>query len=209
MRIFLTVFFINSILTIIFSLILLNLIEQALEFLFGSIVLAIISPLEAISNILNTASSFGIAENRIIFAKNIPVEDHLNRISKAGLFLDTLPYNAHTTASEALRMGVPVLTLIGNAFASRVAASLLNSVNMPELITTSQDQYESLAIELALNSEKLDGIKKKLIKNVETSPLFDSETFTNNLELAFEEMYRRNKSQLKPDHIVVRDLMDT
>ena len=106
-------------------------------------------------------------------------------------------------------MGVPVLTLIGNAFASRVAASLLNSVNMPELITTSQDQYESLAIELALNSEKLDGIKKKLIKNVETSSLFDSETFTNNLELAFEEMYRRNKSQLKPDHIVVRDLIDT
>ena len=163
---------------------------------------------DVISNILNTASSFGIAENRIIFAKNIPVEDHLNRISKAGLFLDTLPYNAHTTASEALRMGVPVLTLIGNAFASRVAASLLNSVNMPELITTSQAQYESLAIELALNSEKLDGIKKKLIKNVETSPLFDSETFTNNLELAFEEMYRRNKSQLKPEDFFVKDLMN-
>ena len=163
---------------------------------------------DVISNILNTASSFGIAENRIIFAKNIPVEDHLNRISKADLFLDTLPYNAHTTASDALRMGVPVLTLIGNAFASRVAASLLNSVNMPELITTSQDQYESLAIELALNSEKLDGIKKKLIKNVETSPLFDSETFTNNLELAFEEMYRRNKSQLKPEDFFVKDLMN-
>ena len=80
---------------------------------------------------------------------------------------------------------------------------------MPELITTSQDQYESLAIELALNSEKLDGIKKKLIKNVETSPLFDSETFTNNLELAFEEMHHRSQSGLKPDHIVVHDLMDT
>lgn len=162
---------------------------------------------DVISNILNTASRFGISENRIIFANNVPVEDHLNRISQADLFLDTLPYNAHTTSSDALRMGVPVLTLIGNSFASRVAASLLNSVNMPELITTSQDAYESLAIELALNSEKLDGIKKKLIGNLPTSALFNSRAFTKYLELAFEEMYRRHRSKLKPEDFFVKDLM--
>ena len=79
---------------------------------------------------------------------------------------------------------------------------------MPELITSSQDQYESLAIKLALNPEKLDGIKKKLIKNIETSPLFDCRMFTKNLELAFEEMYKRNQLQLKPEHIFLKDLID-
>ena len=163
---------------------------------------------DVISNILNTASRFGISENRIIFANNVPVEDHLNRISQADLFLDTLPYNAHTTSSDALRMGVPVLTLIGNSFASRVAASLLNSVNMPELITTSQDAYESLAIELALNSEKLDGIKKKLIGNLPTSALFNSRAFAKYLELAFESMHQKSQLEIRHEHIFVKDLLE-
>jgi predicted O-linked N-acetylglucosamine transferase (SPINDLY family) len=159
-----------------------------------------------ISNISETASQFGVDRNRIIFAKHLPVEEHLNRIGKAGLFLDTLPYNAHTTASDALRMGVPVLTLIGKSFASRVAASLLNAVNMPELITNTQQQYESMAIELASNSEKLDKIKRKLNENLPSSALFDCRTFTKNLELAYGEMYQKSQSGLKPNNIVVRDL---
>ena len=159
-----------------------------------------------ISNISETASRFGVDNNRIIFASHAPVEEHLNRISKADLFLDTLPYNAHTTASDALRMGIPVITLIGNSFASRVAASLLNAVNMPELITSTREQYESLAIELALNSEKLGSIKNKLAQNLPSSALFDCQTFTNNLELAYDKMYQKSLSGINPDHIVVRDL---
>ena len=159
-----------------------------------------------ISNISETASRFGVDNNRIIFASHAPVEEHLNRISKADLFLDTLPYNAHTTASDALRMGIPVITLIGNSFASRVAASLLNAVNMPELITSTREQYESLAIELALNSEKLGSIKNKLAQNLPSSALFDCQTFTNNLELAYDKMHQTSLSGINPDHIVVRDL---
>jgi len=162
-----------------------------------------------ISNILKIASSSGIDTNRLIFAKHVPVKDHLNRIGKADLFLDTLPYNAHTTASEALRMGVPVITLIGKSFASRVAASLLNAVEMPELITKTEDQYESLAIELALDSEKLANIKNNLIHNLPKTALLNCQTFTNNLELAFDKMHQRSLSGLEPDHIVVRDLIDT
>ena len=158
---------------------------------------------------LQTASKFGIDKDRIIYAKNLPVKDHLNRISKADLFLDTLPYNAHTTASDSLRMGVPVLTLIGNSFSSRVAASILNALNMPELITNTREQYESLATDLAQDDEKLESIKSKLVKNLPNSALFNSQTFANNLELAFEKMHQRSKSGLKPDHIIVRDLKDT
>jgi predicted O-linked N-acetylglucosamine transferase (SPINDLY family) len=159
-----------------------------------------------ISNISETASRFGVDNNRIIFASHAPVEEHLNRIGKADLFLDTLPYNAHTTASDALRMGIPVITLIGYSFASRVAASLLNAVNMPELITSTREQYESLAIELALNSEKLDSTKNKLAQNLPSSALFDCQTFTNNLELAYDKMHQKSLSGINPDHIVVRDL---
>jgi len=164
---------------------------------------------DAIENISKTASKFGIDKDRIIYAKNLPVKDHLNRISKADLFLDTLPYNAHTTASDSLRMGVPVLTLIGNSFSSRVAASILNALNMPELITNTREQYESLATDLAQDDEKLESIKSKLVKNLPNSALFNSQTFANNLELAFEKMHQRSKSGLKPDHIIVRDLKDT
>ena len=133
----------------------------------------------------------------------MPVEDHLNRIKQADLFIDTLPYNAHTTTSDALRMGVPVITCIGNSFASRVAASLLNAVNLPELITTTQEQYESLAIELATKPEKLKIIKDKLVNNLPTAPLYDTPLFTRHLESAFRTMYDRYQQGLDPDNIYV------
>ena len=131
------------------------------------------------------------------------MEDHLNRIRLADLFIDTLPYNAHTTTSDALRMGLPVLTLIGHSFVSRVAASLLNAVNLPELITTSQEQYESLAIELATHPEKLKTIKDKLVNNLPTAPLYNTPLFTKHLESAYMAMYDRYQNGLDPEHIYV------
>nr|AAR38498.1 TPR repeat protein [uncultured marine bacterium 583] len=154
-------------------------------------------------NLKKEAIKFGINEDRLVFAKYMPVEDHLNRIKQADLFIDTLPYNAHTTASDALRMGIPVLTCIGSSFASRVAASLLNAVNLPELITTTQEQYESFAIELATKPEKLKIIKDKLVDNLPTAPLHDTLLFTRHLESAYLTMYEKYQQGLDPDHIYV------
>jgi len=156
-----------------------------------------------VKNLKKEAMKFGINEDRLVFATHMPVEDHLNRIQLADLFIDTLPYNAHTTASDALRMGLPVLTCIGSSFASRVAASLLNAVNLPELITTTQEQYESLAIELATKPEKLEIIKDKLAKNLPTAPLYDTPLFTRHLESAYLTMYDRYQQGLEPGHIYV------
>ena len=100
-------------------------------------------------------------------------------------------------------MGLPVLTCLGDSFVSRVAASLLNSVNLPELITNSAEEYESLAIELATNPDKLKAIKEKLASNLSTAPLYDTKLFTKNLESAYTQMYERYYEGLKPDHIYV------
>ena len=156
-------------------------------------------------NLKKEAMKFGINEDRLVFARRIPVEEYLNSIKQADLFIDTLPYNAHTTTSDALRMGLPVLTCIGHSFASRVAASLLNAVNLPELITTTQEQYESLAIELATNPEKLKIIKDKLVDNLPTAPLYDTPLFTRHLESAYLTMYDRYQNGLDTDHIYVED----
>jgi predicted O-linked N-acetylglucosamine transferase (SPINDLY family) len=160
----------------------------------------------AVNNLKKEAKINGVDPNRLIFTPHLPFkEDHLNRIQLADLFIDTLPFNAHVTASDALRMGLPVLTCIGSSFASRVAASLLNAVNLPELITTTQEQYESLAIELATNPEKLKIIKDKLVDNLPTAPLYDTPLFTRHLESAYLTMYDRYQHGLDPDHIYVED----
>jgi len=157
-----------------------------------------------INNLKKQAERSGIDTNRLIFAPRLKFkEDHFNRIKLADLFIDTLPYNAHTTCSDALRMGVPVLTCIGKSFASRVAASLLNAVNLPELVATSREQYESIAIKLASDPEKLKLIKEKLASNLSTTPLYDSPLFTKNLESAYKTMYDSYQKGLKPDHIYV------
>jgi protein O-GlcNAc transferase len=144
----------------------------------------------------------GINLNRIFFAQRLEsMGDYLARCSLADLFLDTNPYNAHTTAVDSLKSGVPVLTMLGQSFASRVAASLLNAIGLPELITTSQDEYEAMAIDLATNLQKLAAIKEKLAKNRLTTPLFDTPLFTKNLEAAYTQMYERHQAGLPPDHI--------
>lgn len=146
----------------------------------------------------------GIESSRIVFARRENLmSDHLARYSLADLFLDTFPYNAHTTALDALKTGLPVLTRIGESFPSRVAASLLHAIGLPELITSTQSEYEALAIELAKNPEKLNAIKTKLAANRLTTPLFNTPLFTKNLEAAYLKMYERYQAGLTTDHIVV------
>jgi predicted O-linked N-acetylglucosamine transferase (SPINDLY family) len=133
----------------------------------------------------------------------MPLAEHLARHRLADLFIDAFPCNAHTTASDALWAGLPVLTLMGNSFASRVAASLLNAIGLPELITVTPQAYEALAIELASNPEKLLALKKKLASNRLTTPLFDTPQFTKDLEQAYVQMYQRYQADLIPENIVV------
>jgi predicted O-linked N-acetylglucosamine transferase (SPINDLY family) len=146
----------------------------------------------------------GIDPLRIIFAQRVDsMADHLARYALADLFLDTHPYNAHTTAVDSLKSGVPVLTLKGQSFASRVAASLLHAIQLPELITTSQAEYELLAIELASNPQKLADLKQKLLLNRSICTLFDTQLFTKNLETLYSQMYQRYHADLPPDCITI------
>ena len=169
----------------------------------GSVLWLLVSNINAAKNLKKEAVKLGINEDRLIFANYIPNEEHLKRIQLADLFIDTLPYNAHTTASDALRMGLPVLTCIGDSFAGRVAASLLNAVRLPELITTSQDQYESSAIALAKNPEKMKIIKDKLINNLNKTTLYDAALYTRNLEVAYSVMYKRFKNKIDLNDIKI------
>ena len=146
----------------------------------------------------------GIDSTQVIFAQKVELmADHLARYPLADLFLDTHPYNAHTTTVDSLKAGVPVLTLVGQSFAGRVAASLLNAIGLTELITNTQEEYEALAIELAMNPQKLADIKLKLANNRFTTPLFDAPLFAKNLEAAYIEMYKRYQADLPPDHISI------
>jgi predicted O-linked N-acetylglucosamine transferase (SPINDLY family) len=156
----------------------------------------------AADNLKKEAAKRGVAPERLIFAQKLPRAEHLARHLYADLFLDTYPYNAHTTASDALWVGLPVLTLMGDSFASRVAASLLNAVNLPELITTNQADYESLAINLATHPQKLNALKQKLISDRLTSPLFNTALFTENIEKVYLQMHKRYQSKFKPDHML-------
>jgi len=158
-----------------------------------------------VNNLKEEAQKRGVSESRLVFAKRLPLDEHLARHRQADLFLDTFPYNAHTTASDALWAGLPVLTLMGESFASRVAASLLNAIDLPELITSSQEQYEALAIELANNPAKFKALKAKLEANRLTTPLFDTPRFTKHLEDAYTKIYERYHADLPVEHIYIED----
>jgi protein O-GlcNAc transferase len=170
----------------------------------GSVLWLLEDSPSVVPNLRREAERRGIDPDRLVFAARIDLPDHLARHRLADLFLDTLPYNAHTTASDALWAGLPVLTQAGRAFAGRVAASLLRAVGLPELITHSREAYEAVAIELALDREKLRGLKEKLQANRLTAPLFDTACFTRDLEAAFEAMYRRYQAGLPPDHLDIQ-----
>ena len=157
----------------------------------------------AVKHLKREAEVRGVNSRRLVFASRLPVEEHLKRIQLADLFLDTLPYNAHTTASDALRVGLPLLTIMGKAFSSRVAASLLKAIGLPELITSSASAYEALAIELANKPHQLQAIKNKLQANLPNSLLYNTPLFTEHIELAYKKMYQRSQQGLLPDHIVI------
>ena len=125
---------------------------------------------------------------RLIFAPVLEQQQHLARLPLADLFLDSLPYNAHTTASDALRMGLPLLTLKGSTFAGRVATSLLHAVGLPEMVTETPEAYEALAIRLATTPSLLTPIREKLAGNIPSAALFDTSRFTRHIEAAYATM---------------------
>ena len=143
-------------------------------------------------NLINQAAKNNIATERLIFAPRMSVADHLARHIHADLFLDTSPYNAHTTCSDALWMGLPVLTCVGDTFAARVAGSLLTASDMPELITYSLQDYENKALYFANNPTELGEIKQKLLVNKQTSALFDTNQFAHALENTYHSMWQQH-----------------
>jgi predicted O-linked N-acetylglucosamine transferase (SPINDLY family) len=157
----------------------------------------------ATQNLQREAQQRGVDPRRLVFAPRAPLADHLARHKAADLFVDTLPYNAHTTASDALWAGLPVLTCMGKSFASRVAGSLLLAIGLPELITHTQAEFEAKAIAYATNPVALQKIKGKLLENLPISPLFNAELFTRHIEQAYRVMHARQGSGLPPKQFAV------
>jgi predicted O-linked N-acetylglucosamine transferase (SPINDLY family) len=156
----------------------------------GSVLWLLAEDEQAPINLRRHALALGVSPERIVFAPRSEREAYLAKLARADLFLDTLPYNAGTTASDALWVGLPVLTQAGKSFAGRVAASLLKAVDMPELIATNLDEYVALAIQLAQQPERMAALRAKLIANSTTTRLFDTPAFTRSLESAFQQMHQ-------------------
>jgi predicted O-linked N-acetylglucosamine transferase (SPINDLY family) len=153
------------------------------------------------ANLRKEAKARNLEERRLVFAERMPLEEHLARHRCADLFLDTFNYNAHTTASDALWVGLPIITKLGKSFAARVAGSLLYAIDMPELVTSSVAEYEQLAQELALDPARLAKLREKLGANRLTTPLFRTEELTRRIERGYELAYQRFADGLQPDHI--------
>jgi len=158
------------------------------------------------SNLRSEAVTRGVNAERLIFAPRMSLPEHQSRLRLADLFLDTLPYNAGTTASDMLWAGLPVLTRIGDTFVGRMAASVLNAIGLPELITTTLEAYEQMAIDLAMHSEKLAVIKRKLAENRLNTPLFDTKLFTKHIEAAYSIMWERYQRGAPPESFSVDPL---
>lgn len=169
----------------------------------GSVLWLIQDNAQAADNLRQEAQARGVDASRLVFAQRMDLPEHLARHRLADLFLDTLPYNAHTTASDALWAGLPVLTLMGQSFAARVAASLLQALDMPELITRTPKAYEAMALKLARQPARLAKLSEKLARQRLTSPLFDGALFTRHLEKAYLVMHERHQQGLPPAHITV------
>jgi protein O-GlcNAc transferase len=142
-------------------------------------------PAEAQVCLEREAAACGIDPARLVYAENAPLDEHIARHTLADLFLDTLPYNAHATAADALGAGLPLLTCKGAAFAGRVAASLLEAAGLPELVSESLEAYEARALELARDPAQLGTLKKKLLQSLPNAPLFDADCFRRNIEAAY------------------------
>lgn len=154
-----------------------------------------------VANLQREAQARGVAPERLVFAPRMPLDEHLARHRYADLFLDTLPVNAHTTASDALWAELPVLTCQGQSFAARVASSLLHAVGMQELVTRDAAEYEALAIALAQDPGRLRVLRARLAEQKVASPLFDARQFARDLEAAYTAMHNRHLQGLAPDMI--------
>lgn len=152
-------------------------------------------------NLRRAAADQGVAPERLVFAKPIDTAEHLARTRLADLFLDTAPYNAHTTASDALWAGLPLLTLPGDSFASRVAASLLTAAGLPELIAASREDYERMALGFHGDRARLAALRARLAAGRDNCALFDTPRYTRNLESLFSQMVARHQQGLAPDHL--------
>jgi protein O-GlcNAc transferase len=148
------------------------------------------------------AEARGIAPERLVFAPRVgSMAEHLARYRQADLFLDTWPYGAHKTASDALWAGVPVLTCMGGSFASRVGASVLRAVGLPELVATDEPSYQELAIAIARDAQRLAELRRRLREQRVASELFDTRRYTAHLEAAFERLYERHRADLPPEDV--------
>ena len=171
----------------------------------GSVLWLLKSNKWAEQNLRLQAEYRGIPGDRLVFANIAPNAEHLARHRLADLFIDTFNVNAHTTASDALWAGLPVVTKLGNGFAARVAGSLLTAIDLAELITETEQEYEELILDLATNTKRLAAIKKKLITNRLSKPLFNTELFTKHLENGYQQAYDLYFTGKKPDTIMVCD----
>ena len=169
----------------------------------GSVLWLLVENSKARENLKKEATKRNIDENRIIFAKIMPLNDHLARHRCADLFIDTFPYTAHTTCSDALWAGLPVVTRIGRSFASRVSASLLNAIDLPELITHSEEEFENLALDFANNKNKLNQVKVKLEKNKISNSLFNTKLYTKNIESSYKIIYDRYLKDLPVEDVEI------
>jgi protein O-GlcNAc transferase len=147
----------------------------------------------------------GIAPDRLIFTPKIPTDLNLDRMACADVFLDTWPCTAHTTASEALWAGLPVVTLMGPAFANRVAASILNAVDLPQLVTHSVEAYRERVIELAQSPRQREDLRHHLAAQRDLSPLFDGARFAGDLEALYQRMWQRAEQGLAPAPLLAAD----
>jgi predicted O-linked N-acetylglucosamine transferase (SPINDLY family) len=145
-------------------------------------------------NLRAEAKAAGVDPARLVFAQPAVLEEHLARHGCADIFLDTLPYGAHTTGADALWMGVPVITCTGRSWASRVGASLLHAVGVPELICSTLEEYKSLALALAADAPRREALRKRLLDARETAPLYDAEAFARGLESAYVTMADRARN---------------
>jgi len=157
-------------------------------------------------NLRQEAERRGIAPERVVFANGVPLAEHLARHRLAYLFLDTLPYNAHTTANDALWAGLPLVTCAGTTFPGRVAASLLRAAGVPELITDQLSDYEALALNLAQDGELLASFKARLAQNRDTCALFDARRFARHIEAAYIAMWERSQRGEAPESFTVDSL---
>jgi len=169
----------------------------------GSVLWLLQDNATAAANLRREAQARGIAPERLVFAARTTPAEHLARQRLGDLFLDTSPYTAHTTCSDALWVGLPVVTYLGPTFASRVAASLLHAVGLPELVTARPDEYEALALHMARDADALGAVKAKLARNRYTHALFDTARFTRSLEKAFTRMAEQHQSALPPRSFAV------